>query len=100
PPRFSVLGYFLAVFLIVNTVTRLVLLVYEGDIANFTISRFLEIFGAGFIYDLAAAVWFLGPLALISLIIPNSRTGRYLHAVVASITYFTLLITILFTSVA
>jgi len=100
PPRFSVLGYFLAVFLIVNTVTRLVLLVYEGDIANFTISRFLEIFGAGFIYDLAAAVWFLGPLALISLIIPNSRTGRYLHAVVSSITYFALLITILFTSVA
>ncbi|WP_245152284.1 LTA synthase family protein [Allopusillimonas soli] len=68
--------------------------------SNLALAHLLEIFGAGLIYDLAAAAWFLIPLALLAAIIPDTRVGRRVHAVAASLGCLALLAAILFTAVA
>lgn len=100
PRRYVTLLMFVAAFLVINTLVRLFLLFYEGDMANMAIGRLLAIFGTGLVYDLAAASWFLIPLVLIATVFPNNRFGRSGYAWLASVVYFGLLVSLLFTAVS
>jgi len=84
PPRYRTLIWVLLLFLLINFLTRLGLLIFEGDSQNFALPILAKILFSGFIYDLAAGVYVLIPFILLALIIGNGSRRRWLHAVLAT----------------
>lgn len=84
PNRYRTLFWVLLLFLLVNFLTRLGLLIFEGDSQNFALPVLAKILFSGFIYDLAAGVYVLIPFILLALIIGNGPKRRWLYAVLAT----------------
>lgn len=84
PRRYDTLAWVLLVFVCINLVTRLGLLAFEGDPANFLPGTFLAILAIGLANDLAAASYLLVPFALVALVFGNGPGGRRLHAIAAT----------------
>lgn len=84
PNRYRTLFWVLLLFLLINFLTRLGLLIFEGDSQNFALPVLAKILFSGFIYDLAAGVYVLIPFILLALIIGNGPKRRWLHAVLAT----------------
>src|SRR5689334_23304157 len=80
-PRYATLAWIAGVFLFVNTIVRIGLLAFDGNIANVAPRQLLEIFSIGLLYDLAALCYLLPLFALIALCCSNSPRGRRAHAV-------------------
>lgn len=77
--RYRIFLVLAAVFIAVNLLTRIALLIYEGDTSLYQVSTAGEILAVGLLYDLAALSWILPLFALNALIWPNSPRGRTLH---------------------
>ena len=99
-PRYLTLVWVAGLFVLINTVTRLGLLAFEGDVLNLHPWRMLPIMGVGLLYDLAAVSYMLIPFALTALLLPNRGWGRQAHAVIASLLVVTSIFAMLFTAVA
>jgi phosphoglycerol transferase MdoB-like AlkP superfamily enzyme len=80
PPRYAVLAWVAALFLVISLLTRLGLLVFEAEPANFAPVRALSLLAIGLVYDLAAASYWLVPFALVAGWFPAGRIGRKAHA--------------------
>jgi len=99
-PRYLTLVWVAGVFVLINTVTRLGLLAYEGDVLNLLPWRMLPIMGVGLLYDLAAVSYLLIPFALTALLLPNRGWGRQAHAIIACVLVVVVIFAMLFTAVA
>src|SRR4051812_31376525 len=84
PMRYRVLLWVAALFLLISFLTRIGLLVFDADSANFAPLRAASVLAVGFLYDLAAASYWLVPFALIAAWFPAGRIGRKAHAWTAS----------------
>lgn len=84
PPRYRSLIWVLLLFLLINVLTRLGLMIFEGDSQNFALTVFANILFSGLIYDLAASVYVLIPFLLLALIMGNGPKRRWLYAVLAT----------------
>jgi phosphoglycerol transferase MdoB-like AlkP superfamily enzyme len=80
--RFRIVALILVAYLAFNTLLRLGLLAFNGDWALLAPAHLLPIVGIGFVFDLAAACWWLPPFALIAAFWPDgARSQRALVAV-------------------
>ncbi|MBI4995762.1 MAG: sulfatase-like hydrolase/transferase [Rhodocyclales bacterium] len=80
--RFRIVALILVAYLAFNTLLRLGLLAFNGDRALLAPAQLLPIVGIGFVFDLAAACWWLPPFALIAALWPGgARSQRALTAV-------------------
>jgi phosphoglycerol transferase MdoB-like AlkP superfamily enzyme len=84
PQRYRLLLWVLLLFLSITLITRLGLLVFEADGANFAPATLLVILAVGLLNDLAAFAYVLIPFALLALVLGNGPRRRRLHAVAAS----------------
>jgi phosphoglycerol transferase MdoB-like AlkP superfamily enzyme len=100
PPRFRILAWVGALFLLVNFLLRIALIVFDGDPANFLPWNTLLILGVGFVFDLGALSFFLIPFALLAALVADSPRARKAHGALASATLFLMLALILATSLA
>jgi phosphoglycerol transferase MdoB-like AlkP superfamily enzyme len=81
PGRFRVVGIVLATVLAVSLAARLGLAVFNCDTALLVPWRLLPVLAAGLVYDLAAALWFVLPFALLVWLWPVGRAPRALAVV-------------------
>jgi phosphoglycerol transferase MdoB-like AlkP superfamily enzyme len=86
--------------LTISLLTRLGLVWFEGEAANFGIARLSGILAVGLIYDLSALAWLLIPFSLLALLCSRGRWGRSIHAVLSSALLAILVSTLCFTAVA
>ncbi len=100
PARYRTLLWIAALFIIVNTLVRIGLVVFEHDPANYAPVRLLGILAAGLVYDLAAATYVLVPFILLATFFSDSRLGRFAHGVVACALIVAGLFGMLFTAVS
>lgn len=100
PPRYEILIWVAGLFIVLNTLVRLGLMIFEADVANFLPLRLLSVLLVGFLYDVAAASVLLVPFALGALVLPNKPWGRKVHAFLASTHIFALLFGLFFVAVA
>lgn len=100
PPRYEILIWVAGLFIVLNTLVRLGLMIFEADVANFLPLRLLSVLLVGFLYDVAAASVLLVPFALGALVLPNNPWGRKVHAFLASTHIFALLFGLFFVAVA
>lgn len=84
PPRYRAYLWVLGLFLLINFVTRVGLIIFEGDPSYFTLSGLPPILWAGFIYDLNTGFYILIPFLLLALVLGNGPKRRWLHAVLAT----------------
>jgi len=98
--RYQVLLDISALMLVVSLLTRLGLVWYEGDPANFEPLRLVEILFVGLVYDLAALSWILIPFSLNALCWSSGRWGRNLHALTASLLFAGFVPALLFNATA
>jgi hypothetical protein len=83
-PRYLTLVWVAGLFVLSNTLTRLGLLAFEGDLSNVMPWRMLPIMAVGLLHDLAALSYLLIPFALAALLLPDHRWGRKAHAFLGS----------------
>jgi phosphoglycerol transferase MdoB-like AlkP superfamily enzyme len=100
PHRYHLLLWVAGLFLGINLVTRLGLMVFEGDPGNFAPARLLGILAIGLLNDLAAAAYVLVPFALLALVLGNGPRRRRLHGVTASLLLLAATFGFLFTALA
>lgn len=84
PPRYRAYGWVLGLFLLINFITRLGLMIFEGDTSHFAFDTLVPIVWTGFIYDLTAGLYVLIPFLLLALVCGNGSKWRWLHAVLAT----------------
>jgi phosphoglycerol transferase MdoB-like AlkP superfamily enzyme len=89
----------IGLFLIVNTATRVGLMIFETDSSN-EFGVVAGILAIGFLYDVAASVYVAVPFALLALIIPNNPWGSRIHGLASSALIFAFIFLLLFTAVA
>jgi phosphoglycerol transferase MdoB-like AlkP superfamily enzyme len=73
PGRFRIAGVVLTTFLAVSVLTRLGLAVFNGEAALFAPWTLIPVLAIGFVYDLAAGIFFALPFALLAWIWPRAR---------------------------
>lgn len=83
PGRFAIAGVVLAAFLAVSLLTRLALLVQNGDWSLAWPGYLLPALAIGLAYDLAAGVWWMLPFALLAWLWPDGPRSRRPLAVAA-----------------
>jgi phosphoglycerol transferase MdoB-like AlkP superfamily enzyme len=76
PGRFAIAGIMLAAFLAVSLVTRLALLVQNGDWSLASPVTLLPAIAVGAVYDLAAGVWWIVPFAMLAWLWPDGPRSR------------------------
>jgi phosphoglycerol transferase MdoB-like AlkP superfamily enzyme len=82
--RFRIVALVAVAYLAFNTLLRLGLLAFNGDWSLLSPGHLLPIVGIGFLFDLAAASWWLPPFALIAAFWPDGpRSQRALTAVLS-----------------
>ncbi len=87
PLRYVTLFWVAGVFLVVNTLARAGLIVFDRNVDNVMPLHLLQIFGVGAIYDLAALCYVLPFFALLALVWPNNAWGRKAHATVVGVCF-------------
>jgi phosphoglycerol transferase MdoB-like AlkP superfamily enzyme len=90
--RFRIVALVLVAYLVFNALIRLGLLAFNGDWSLLAPTHLLPIFAIGFVFDLAAAAWWLPLFALIAALWPDGpRSQRLLLAVLgvlSGLTFF------------
>lgn len=76
PGRFAIAGIMLAAFVAVSLVTRLALLVQNGDWSLASPVTLLPAIAIGAVYDLAAGVWWIVPFAMLAWLWPDGPRSR------------------------
>jgi phosphoglycerol transferase MdoB-like AlkP superfamily enzyme len=76
-PRYRPLAWLLAVFVVVSTATRLVLLAAAGRGVPADPFHWSIVFGVGFAFDLLTFIYFAWPMVLVLWLLPR---GRFAHA--------------------
>jgi phosphoglycerol transferase MdoB-like AlkP superfamily enzyme len=74
--RFRLVSVILVAYLILNAVVRLGLLAFNGDRSLLSPMHLLPIMSIGFVFDLAAACWWLPPFALVAALWPDGPRSR------------------------
>jgi phosphoglycerol transferase MdoB-like AlkP superfamily enzyme len=74
--RFRIAALILIAYLVFNTLVRLGLLAFNGDWSLLAPRHLLPIVGIGFVFDLAAACWWLPFFALIAAFWPDGPRSR------------------------
>lgn len=96
PGRFGVAGVVLAVFLVVSTLTRVGLAIFNGDPTLWrpAVAGPALLIGLG--YDLTAGIFVILPFVLLAWLWPDGRAGRTFAAIaslLASVAFFAFLFT-------
>ncbi|MDR2000625.1 MAG: sulfatase-like hydrolase/transferase [Zoogloeaceae bacterium] len=88
--RFRIVSAVLAAYLIFNALIRLGLLIFNGDWTLLTPATLLPVFAAGFLFDLAAACWWLPLYALLAAFWPDRWRVPLLavSVVLSALTFF------------
>lgn len=84
PTRYRTLFWVLVLFLLINFLTRIGLMIFEGDSSNFSLNVLPKILFSGLIYDLSAATYVLIPFILLALVCGNGPKRRWLYAVLST----------------
>lgn len=100
PPRYRTLFWVLLLFLLINFLTRIGLMLFEGDANNFSFNVLPKILFSGFIYDLSAGTYVLIPFILLALVFGNGSRRRWLFAVSATVLLAIAVFGFLFTALA
>ncbi len=100
PPRYRSLLWVVFLFLLINLVTRLGLLAFEADPANFAPGQLLTILGIGLLNDLATVPYVLVPFVLLALVFGDGPRRRRAHGVAASVLLAAAIFAFLFTALA
>jgi len=99
PPRYRILVWVAAVFLLLNGVVRLGLLGVEAEPSSLAPWQVVPVLLVGLLYDLAVCAYIL-PLFALAALLPGGARGRRAHAILASVLIALLLFAMLFTAVA
>lgn len=81
--RLALAARFLLIYLLMNALTRLGLLVFNGDFGLLKPTISLPIFGIGALFDLATGVWWLIPFSLLAIVWPNTEKLHGIYRIVA-----------------
>lgn len=100
PARYRTLFWVLLLFLLINFLTRIGLMLFEGDSSNFALNVLPNILLSGFIYDLGAATYVLIPFLLLALVLGNGPRRRWLYAILATMLLAIAVFSFLFTALA
>lgn len=98
--RYRIFLVLVSVYIAVSLVTRITLLIYEGDSSLYQVSTVAEVLAVGLLYDLAALSWILPLFALNAFIWPNSVCGRTLHKWSTTALFCAGVVTLLFQTMA
>jgi phosphoglycerol transferase MdoB-like AlkP superfamily enzyme len=98
--RYRIFLVLASVFIAINLLTRIALLIYEGDTGLYQVATVGEVLAVGLLYDFAALSWILPLFALNALIWPNSARGRRLHQWSATVLFCAGVIALLFQTMA
>ena len=82
PARLRVVGVVIAAVVLVSLLTRLGLAAFNGDTALLVPWKLVPVLGVGLVYDLATALWFALPFAILVWLWPARRAPRALAAIV------------------
>jgi phosphoglycerol transferase MdoB-like AlkP superfamily enzyme len=99
PGRYFVVALAVILFLVISTVLRIGLSVYEFWTADGPANIF-PVLLVGVVYDLAAASFVIIPFAVVALFVPNNAIGRKINGVLGSLMFVELLFGLLFMSIA
>ena len=83
--RFRLAGLVLVAYLAINTLVRLGLVAFNGDWSLLSPTCLAPILAIGFLYDLAAACWWLPLFALVAALWPDGHRSRRTLLVTASL---------------
>ncbi len=100
PQRYRSLLWVLLPFLLISFLTRLGLLIFEGDSSNFAPLLLLKIFGTGFFNDLTTATYILIPFVLLALVLGDGPKRRSLHGIIGTTLLALAIFGFLFTALA
>ncbi|TXH67951.1 MAG: alkaline phosphatase family protein [Thiothrix sp.] len=100
PPRYRSLFWVLLLFLLINLLTRIGLILFEGDTQNLSFQILPKILFSGFIYDLSVGTYVLIPFVLLALICGNGAKRRWLFAVLSTALLAVAVFSFLFTALA
>ncbi len=78
--RFRLAGIVLAVYLVLSTVTRIGLAIFNGDLAAFAPPRLAGWLLLGVVFDAGVAAFIALPFALLAWLTPDSRRSRWFFA--------------------
>ncbi len=92
--RFGVFFLFMAVFVVISLLTRILLFALSIGQLDLTIGRFLGIFGIGFFFDLVTGLYYLIPLVLFLMLVPDKllKTHVFQWLVLLAFAFFTYLL--------
>ena len=80
--RFQLLILAVAIFLLLSFVSRTSLLLTDASSVDLNLFSLLKVYGVGFIYDFVASMYYVMPLAVYLLVVPdrvfNSKTHKYI----------------------
>lgn len=80
--RFQLLILAVAIFLLLSFVSRTSLLITDASSVDLNLFSLLKVYGVGFIYDFVASMYYVMPLAVYLLVVPdrvfNSKTHKYI----------------------
>lgn len=82
PGRFRIAGTMLVAFLLLQSLTRIGLLIFNGDVTLFSPGILFPLLAIGLAYDLTAGVLFVLPFALLAWLWPGRRMPRLFGSVV------------------
>ena len=77
--RFQLLILAVAIFLLLSFVSRTSLLITDASSVDLNLFSLLKVYGVGFIYDFVASMYYVMPLAVYLLIVPNKIFNSKMH---------------------
>ena len=98
--RLSVILLFFGVFVAISMLARTILLVKAADVAHPETFGILEIYGMGFLFDVAAAIFYLIPFIIVILLIPARFYRGHVGTTIVSALLFALVFGLAFTTVS
>lgn len=86
--RFSLLGLFIGVFLGVNAVTRTILMTLSASQVDFGFHQLVAIYGVGLVFDGITAFYFIIPVVLYFVVVPDRVFRHRFHRPVVHLFFF------------
>ena len=94
--RFKFVSNFIAIFILISLLTRVILLVLIYDQVDMQIMELVKIFSIGLFYDFVAVSYYLIPFVIYLILIPNKIFNSKIHQLLSLSIYFGVIYSVIF----
>jgi len=94
--RFKFVSNFIAIFIFISLLTRVILLALTYDHVDMQIIEIIKIFSIGLFYDLVAVSYYLIPFIIYLIVIPNKIFNSKIHKLFSLTIYFSVIYSVIF----